>query len=168
VLALGQAAALVCAAALVSCTRLVSNQQHTLLFSHPYLPIKHSPPTQAYDWEDASITDSALIKFLADSEQWLDSLVEVDLKKCHHVTPKLLAFLRGACPKLRKLAPSRWADHAALRDIAAFPCLEVRPAMRPAVTLAHLCRCLMLAQAGDMVWEWLPLPVILLKRRVTD
>jgi hypothetical protein len=82
--------------------------------------------TQAYDWEDASITDSALIKFLAGSEQWLGSLVEVNLKKCHHVTPKLLAFLRGACPKLCKLAPSRWADHSALRDIAAFPCLEVR------------------------------------------
>jgi hypothetical protein len=83
-------------------------------------------PAQAYDWEDASITDDALIKFLANSEQWLDSLAEVNIKKCHHVTPKLLAFLRTSCPKLRKLAPSRWADHSALRDIAAFPCLEVR------------------------------------------
>jgi hypothetical protein len=94
---------------------------------------------QAYDWEDASITDSALIKFLAGSEQWLDSLVEVNLKKCHHVTPKLLAFLRSACPKLRKLAPSRWADHSALRDIAAFPCLEVRAVA--AHVCSYACRC---------------------------
>ncbi|KAF6259488.1 hypothetical protein COO60DRAFT_1638311 [Scenedesmus sp. NREL 46B-D3] len=87
-------------------------------------PFPAAQTLKAYDWEDASITDSALIKFLADSGQWLGSLAEVDLKKCHHVTPRLLAFLRAACPRLRKLAPSRWADHAALRDIAAFPCLE--------------------------------------------
>ncbi|WIA08666.1 hypothetical protein OEZ85_008093 [Tetradesmus obliquus] len=87
-------------------------------------PFPAAHTLKAYDWEDASITDDALIKFLAGSEQWLGSLGEVNIKKCHHVTRMLLAFLRSACPKLRKLAPSRWADHSALRDIAAFPCLE--------------------------------------------
>lgn len=107
---------------------------------------------QAYDWEDASITDSALIKFLADSGQWLGSLAEVDLKKCHHVTPRLLAFLRAACPRLRKLAPSRWADHAALRDIAAFPCLEVRAAARGAV---HVKSCSNWHGCRSSVCNWL-------------
>eukprot|EP00882_Tetradesmus_deserticola_P029539 GHRQ01033097.1.p1 GENE.GHRQ01033097.1~~GHRQ01033097.1.p1 ORF type:complete len:384 (+),score=127.83 GHRQ01033097.1:273-1424(+) len=87
-------------------------------------PFPAARTLKAFDCEEASITDAALIKFLANSEQWLHSLVEVDLKKCHHVTPQLLAFLRASCPKLRKLAPSRWADHAALRSIATFPCLE--------------------------------------------
>jgi hypothetical protein len=42
------------------------------------------------------------------------------------VTANLLAFLRTACPKLRKLAPSRWAEHTAMAEVAQFPALEVR------------------------------------------
>lgn len=114
---------------------------------------------QAYDWQDASITDDALIKFLAGSEQWLGSLGEVNIKKCHHVTRKLLAFLRSACPKLRKLAPSRWADHSALRDIAAFPCLEVSlgPCLRwhrnVAAMWSHMQLCMLRCCASYLTLE---------------
>lgn len=50
----------------------------------------------------------------------------MDLKQCHYVTANLLAFLRTACPKLRKLAPSRWAEHTAMAEVAQFADLEVR------------------------------------------
>lgn len=81
---------------------------------------------QAFDGEDVAITDDMLVRFLADSDSWLQSLKEVNLKKCHYVTSRLLCFLRTSCPSLKKLAPSRWTNHAALREIAAFDKLEVR------------------------------------------
>lgn len=81
---------------------------------------------QAYDHKDASITDDDLIRFLSASGPWLEQVQAVDLKQCHYVTARLLAFLRSACPKLRKLAPSRWAEHTAMAEVAQFPDLEVR------------------------------------------
>jgi hypothetical protein len=89
---------------------------------------------QACDAGDASITDAALIKFLSASGPWLEQVQAVDLKQCHYVTANLLAFLRTACPKLRKLAPSRWAEHTAMAEVAQFADLEVR-----AVSLQHPC-----------------------------
>lgn len=82
---------------------------------------------QAFDAEDASITDAALIRFLSASGPWLAQVQAVDVKHCHYITRGLLAFLRTACPKLRKLAPSRWAEHTAMAEVALFPALEVRP-----------------------------------------
>jgi hypothetical protein len=81
---------------------------------------------QVFDVGDASITDTALLKFLSASGPWLEQLQAVDLKQCHYVTGAVLAVLRKACPKLRKLAPSRWAEHTALTEVAQFPVLEVR------------------------------------------
>lgn len=80
---------------------------------------------QVFDAEDASITDEALINFLSASGPWLQQVQAVDLKHCHYTTKGLLAFLRTACPKLRKLAPSRWAEHTAMAEISQFPALEV-------------------------------------------
>lgn len=88
---------------------------------------------QACDVGDAAITDAALIKFLSASGPWLEQVQSVDLKRCHHVTGALLAYLRTACPKLRKLAPSRWAENTALAETAKFPALEVRH-MSPSAT----------------------------------
>lgn len=81
---------------------------------------------QAFDAGEASITDAALIKFLSASGPWLEQVTAVDLKQCHYVTAHLLAFLRTACPQLHKLAPSRWAEHTAMAEVAQFPDLEVR------------------------------------------
>lgn len=80
---------------------------------------------QACDSGDVDIIDEVLIKFLSESKEWLDSLREVNLKRCHYVTRNLLTFLRAHSPKLKKLSPSRWADHGSLREIATFACLEV-------------------------------------------
>jgi hypothetical protein len=88
-------------------------------------PFPAARSLKAFDWEDASISDDALISFLAGSEAWLARVSEVDLKRCLAVTSSLLVHLRTACPQLRKLAPSRWTDHAALAQIAQFPALEV-------------------------------------------
>ena len=85
---------------------------------------------QAFDSEDATISDAALIKFLSASGPWLAAVTEVDLKQCHYVSATLLAFLCTACPKLRKLAASRWAEHSALAEIAQFPALEVGVELR--------------------------------------
>lgn len=81
---------------------------------------------QAFDVGDACIPDADLLKFLSASGPWLEQVQEVDLKQCHQVTAKLLSFLRTACPKLRKLAASRWAEHTAMAEIARFPVIEVR------------------------------------------
>eukprot|EP00775_Hariotina_reticulata_P004093 gene4093-4340_t len=80
--------------------------------------------TKAYDWDDTSITDDNLIRLLSASRALLAGLWEVDVKRCHHVSSRLLTFLRTSCHSLKKLAPSRWTDHAALADIAQFEGLE--------------------------------------------
>jgi hypothetical protein len=81
---------------------------------------------QAYDWGEVWITDDDLIRLLSASRPLLAGLWEVDVKRCHHVSSRLLTFLRTSCHNLKKLAPSRWTDHAALADIAQFEGLEVR------------------------------------------
>lgn len=80
---------------------------------------------QAFDEGDVAITDEVLIRFLSESDGWLHSLQELNLKKCHYVTCHLLRFLRISCPSVKKLSPSRWTNPDALREIAAFGKLEV-------------------------------------------
>ncbi|KAF8072681.1 FBXL14 [Scenedesmus sp. PABB004] len=87
-------------------------------------PFPAARALKAFDSDDEPVTDERLMAFLSASPAWLAALAEVDLKECHHVTARLLGWLAAACPKLRKLAPSRWTDHGSLRGIAAFPCLE--------------------------------------------
>eukprot|EP00879_Flechtneria_rotunda_P008680 GHRR01009093.1.p1 GENE.GHRR01009093.1~~GHRR01009093.1.p1 ORF type:complete len:389 (+),score=107.10 GHRR01009093.1:221-1387(+) len=87
-------------------------------------PFPAARTLQASDSGESCITDGKLIKFLAQSGPWLESLLEVNLKRCLEVTPGLLVFLRAHCRSLKKLAPSKWTDDAALREIAAFHTLE--------------------------------------------
>lgn len=72
----------------------------------------------AEDTGDAPLTDDLIISFLADSVQSLQRLQEVNVKQCHYVGRRLLAFLRGNCPALVRLSASRWTDNGMLYEVA--------------------------------------------------
>lgn len=79
---------------------------------------------QAYDDGDSTFDDERFIRFLQNSPRTLAAVSCVDVKRCHFVSRRVLAFLRQSCPALKRLAPSRWVDNCVLLELPGFKVVE--------------------------------------------
>ncbi len=97
----------------------------------------------AEDTGDAPLTDDLIISFLSESVQSLQRLQEVNVKQCHYVGRRLLAFLQKHCPSLARLSASRWTNNGMLYEMARFHGLQVgvsAPVLKPWCCALFVCR----------------------------